>query len=145
MRFGCNTTAGPEEPEAVAEAAVSDEMVEDMERLLEEVRGEKCRLAAASYLDGSVTCSSSAAGKPVMERLHDYDIPSSTASARPVLTHAPPKLEPMACKPSFFDVALNYVRDYPVEELEQALEEHGGDGKSSSDATSKGLLGWFRR
>lgn len=112
-----------------------DEMLEKLESLLEEMRGEKCRLLAVSYL-GENTVSTS--GKPLLERLHDYDIPSASTP----LAHVPPRLEPMACKPSFFDVALNYVSDYPVEELEQACEEFG-DGKSTE--STKGFLGWFRR
>jgi hypothetical protein len=86
----------------------------------------------------SSKASSTSSGRCLLERLHDYDIPSSSAP----LCHVPPKLEPMACKPSFFDVALNYVSDYPVEELRRALEEHGG---GTTTTTSKGLLGWFRR
>ncbi len=52
----------------------------------------------------------------------------------------------MACKPSFFDVALNYVSEYPdpdpvpVDELERAMEEYNG-----VEAASSGILGWFRR
>ncbi|KAL7528438.1 hypothetical protein ACHAXR_002449, partial [Thalassiosira sp. AJA248-18] len=112
-----------------------DDLLENVGSVLEEMRGEKCRVLAVSYLSKNTTSTS---GKPLLERLHDYDIPSVPASS---ITHVPPKLEPMACKPSFFDVALNYVSDYPTEELEHALEEHG-EGASSA---SKGFLGWFRR
>lgn len=113
-----------------------DELLEKLKNVLEEMRGEKCRVLAVSYLNKN-TSSLSTSEKPLLERLHDYDIPSASAP----LTHVPPKLEPMACKPSFFDVALNYVSDYPVEELEHAVEY--GDGASSS--AGKGILGWFRR
>lgn len=116
-----------------------DELLENLESALEEMRGEKCRVLAVSYLSMNAS-SSTRAGKSLLERLHDYDIPS--AATMPLLTHVPPKLEPMACKPSFFDVALNYVSDYPVEDLEQALEEHG---EQNSSAASTGFLGWFRR
>ena len=113
-----------------------DELLETLEGALEEMRGEKCRMLAVSYLNKN---KSSTADKCVLERLYDYDIPSASTP----LAHVPPKLEPMACKPSFFDVALNYVSDYPTDELEQVLEEHV-DGASSS-GESKGILGWFRR
>lgn len=92
-------------------------------------------MLAVSYLNSNT---SSTADKCVLERLHDYDIPSATTP----LAHVPPKLEPMACKPSFFDVALNFVSDYPTAELEQVIEEHG-DGSSGGE--SKGIMGWFRR
>lgn len=113
-----------------------DELLETLEGALEEMRGEKCRMVAVSYLNKN---KSSTADKCVLERLYDYDIPSASTP----LAHVPPKLEPMACKPSFFDVALNYVSDYPTDELEQVLEEHV-DGASGS-GESKGILGWFRR
>jgi len=111
-----------------------DDLLENLENVLEEMRGEKCRVVAVSYLSKHTLSTS---GKCLLERLHDYDVPSAGTP----LTHVPPKLMPMACKPSFFDVALNYVSDYPAEELERVLEEHG-DGKS---AASTGFMGWFRR
>lgn len=112
-----------------------DELLANLDGAVEGMRGEKCRILAVSYLNAKA---SSTSGKCLLERLHDYGIPSASAP----LSHVPPKLEPMACKPSFFDVALNYVSDYPVEELRQALDKHGG---GASRITSKGLLGWFRR
>jgi hypothetical protein len=111
--------------------------LEILESALEGMRGERCRVLAVSYLNANAS-SSSTPGKCLLERLHDYDTPSATT----VLCHVPPKLEPMACKPSFFDVALNYVSEYPVEELRRALEGRGDGGTTTA---SRGLLGWFRR
>ena len=112
-----------------------DELLANLDGAVEGMRGEKCRILAVSYLNAKA---SSTSGKCLLKRLHDYGITSALAP----LSHVPPKLEPMACKPSFFDVALNYVSEYPVEELRQALDKHGG---GASRITSKGLLGWFRR
>lgn len=109
-------------------------LLEHLEGVREELRGEKCRALAAAYLGRS---RGAASEQCLLDRLHDYDAPSAV-----VLSHVPPKLEPMACKPSFFDVALNYVSDYPAEELERALGEHG-DKKDGAAGT--GFLGWFRR
>lgn len=114
-------------------------LLEGLEGVLEEMRGEKCRALAVSYLSGRLS-STTTSGRCLLERLHDYDVPP--AGTTPLLAHVPPKLEPMACKPSFFDVALNYVSDYPTEELERALQKHG-DEKSSVATT--GFLGWFWR
>jgi hypothetical protein len=111
--------------------------LENLEGALEGMRGERCRVLAVSYLNAN-SPSSSTSGKCLLERLHDYDTPSASST----LCHVPPKLEPMACKPSFFDVALNYVSDYPVEELRRALE---GCGDGGTTTASRGLLGWFRR
>lgn len=110
-----------------------DALLESLEKVAAEMRGEKCRVLALSYLSKS---SSTGSGKCLLQRLHDYNIPSSPKS----IAHVPPKLEPMACKPSFFDVALNYVSEYPVDELERAMEEYNG-----AEAASSGILGWFRR
>ena len=112
-------------------------LLENLEGALGGIRGERCCVLAVSYLDASAS-SSSTPGRCLLERLHDYDATSASAT----LCHVPPKLEPMACKPSFFDVALNYVSDYPVEELRRALEGHGDGGAITA---SRGLLGWFRR
>ena len=96
-----------------------DALLEGLEKVAAEMRGEKCRVLALSFLSKS---SSTGSGKCLLQRLHDYNIPSSPKS----IAHVPPKLEPMACKPSFFDVALNYVSDYPVDELDRAMEENKG-------------------
>lgn len=110
-----------------------DALLESLEKVAAEMRGEKCRVLALSYLSKS---SSTGSGKCLLQRLHDYNIPSSPKS----IAHVPPKLEPMACKPSFFDVALNYVSEYPVDELDRAMEEYNG-----AETASSGILGWFRR
>ena len=124
--------------EALEEIGACDQMengdvlLEGLEKVAAEMRGEKCRVLALSYLSKS----SLGSEKCLLERLHDYNIPSSPKS----IAHVPPKLVPMACKPSFFDVALNYVSEYPVEELDVAMEEY-----NRASAASSGILGWFRR
>lgn len=111
-----------------------DKLLEQLEGVLEEMRGEKCRVIADLWLKRD---ESSISEKCLLDRLFDYDIPSNSTP----LAHVPPKLIPMACKPSFFDVAWNYVSVYPVDELERALkgQEDGATTKQS------GFLGWFRR
>jgi signal recognition particle subunit SRP68 len=110
-----------------------DELLTRLEKVVEEMKGEKCRVFAMSYLSKTGPSKSSL---PLLARLHDYDIPANPT----YVTDVPPKLEPIACKPSFFDVALNYVSEYPVEDLERVLELHGEKAGGTS-----GLLGWFRR
>ncbi len=111
-----------------------DALLEILDKVASEMRGEKCRVLALAYLSKS---SSSSSRKCLLQRLHDINMPSSPTS----VSHVPPKLEPMACKPSFFDVALNYVSEYPVDELDRAMEEYNG----AETAASSGILGWFRR
>lgn len=78
----------------------SDTLLERLENVTSEMRGEKCRVLALSYLSKS---SSSSSRRCLLERLHDYEIPSSPT----LVSHVPPKLQPMACKPSFFLFWLN--------------------------------------
>jgi signal recognition particle subunit SRP68 len=110
-----------------------DELLERLEGVAEEMNGEKSSVFAASYLSKNMSCKSSL---PLLQRLHDYDLPATPTH----LTDMPPKLEPIACKPSFFDVALNYVSEYPIEEIEKILQDH-----SETKPTGSGFLGWFRR
>ena len=122
-----------EEINACDQMEQRDEILERLEKVVKEMKGEKCRVFAVSYLSKTGPSKSSL---PLLARLHDYDIPANPA----FIADVPPKLEPIACKPSFFDVALNYVSDYPIDELEKVLKIHGEDAAASS-----GLLGWFRR
>ncbi|KAL3801028.1 hypothetical protein HJC23_002321 [Cyclotella cryptica] len=110
-----------------------DEILERLSNVVEEMKGEKCRVFAMAYLSANYSSNTSL---PLLQRLHDYDIPATPT----YIADVPPKLEPIACKPSFFDVALNYVADYPMEDLERVLEMQGEKATGSS-----GLLGWFRR
>ena len=111
-----------------------DEILERLEKVVEEMKGDKCRVFAMSYLSKTGPSKSSL---PLLARLHDYDIPANPL----YLTDVPPKLQPILSRPSFFDVALNYVSEYPVEELERVLEAH----TEQAGGSSTGLLGWFRR
>mmetsp|Transcript_10193 Transcript_10193/g.21284 ORF Transcript_10193/g.21284 Transcript_10193/m.21284 type:complete len:727 (-) Transcript_10193:75-2255(-) len=121
-----------------------DEMLEHLEKVVGEIKGEKCRVVAVSYLNKkasfSSSSSSSQSASSLLHRLHSYEVPSNPTKS---IASVPPKLEPMVCKPSFFDVALNYISEYPVEELESAMEECLG--KKDSGVASTGILGWFRR
>ncbi|KAL7519659.1 hypothetical protein ACHAWX_004414 [Stephanocyclus meneghinianus] len=110
-----------------------DEILERLNSVMDEMKGEKCRVFAMAYLTAN---RSSKTSLPLLQRLHDFDIPVTPT----YIADVPPKLELIACKPSFFDVALNYVADYPMEDLERVLEMHGEKATGSS-----GLLGWFRR
>jgi signal recognition particle subunit SRP68 len=112
-----------------------DKLLEQLDGVLEEMRGEKCRVIADLWLKKDAT---SISEKCLLDRLFDYDIPSNSTP----LAHVPPKLIPMACKPSFFDVAWNYVSVYPVDELERAF---GGHEEKDGASTKSGFLGWFRR
>ncbi|KAL7463400.1 hypothetical protein ACHAXS_003777 [Conticribra weissflogii] len=136
--------------EALEEIAACDkmeegeEMLEHLETVVGEIKGEKSRVVAVSYLSKTASLSSSSSSSQsassLLHRLHSYEVPSNPTKS---ITSVPPKLEPMACKPSFFDVALNYVSEYPVEELEKAMEECLG--KKDAGVASTGILGWFRR
>lgn len=111
-----------------------DEYLDQLEGILNEMKGLKCRMFAVSYLSAS----SSSSNRPLLQRLHDYDVPSNPTD----VVDMPPRVQGIVCKSSFFDVALNYVSEYPAEELDREMSKFGQDDKGSS---SSGLFGWFRR
>jgi len=48
-----------------------------------------------------------------------------------------PPLEPIICKPSFFDIAGTYACEYPMDVLQMHIQ-------STKPPSSRGILGWFR-
>jgi signal recognition particle subunit SRP68 len=129
--------------QAVEEIAACENMeggdayLTSMEDLEGDIRVAKCRAAASAYIlsAGSGMMSSKSVSRSLLERLDDATIHDSD-----VLAHVPPKPEPIPCKPTFFDIALNHINtEPPVAQLQQHIADlEKGQGGSS-------LLGWFRR
>jgi hypothetical protein len=112
----------------------ADELIDSMAALETEITGAKCRAEACAYLAKCGSSASSATtGATLLRRLDDFD--SGGRSFR--LANVPPALEPIACKPSFFDIAHNYVTDFLDDDLEFHVNAH--------KLQSKGFLNWFRK
>mmetsp|Transcript_32538 Transcript_32538/g.43257 ORF Transcript_32538/g.43257 Transcript_32538/m.43257 type:complete len:114 (+) Transcript_32538:1053-1394(+) len=79
------------------------------------------------------------AGRSLLSRLDDFDSGGKTFH----LVDVPPHLEPIPCKPTFFDIALNHVGEFPMEELQMFVDEYSKEKQEQQ--RSGGILGWFRR
>lgn len=73
--------------------------------------------------------------KPVSERLHQYSDNASLATTKPNLAPFPPEFQPVACKPFFFDIALNHI-EFPS--LEGKIEN-----KDAAGGLTGFLKGWW--
>lgn len=81
--------------------------------------------------------------KPLYERLNVYKEDPQLNSKNPNVFKLMPEMEPIPCKPLFFDLALNYV-EFPSLEHKMdasAKKEAAGEGKGISGLV-KGFLGW---
>lgn len=81
--------------------------------------------------------------KPLYERLNVYKEDPQLNSKNPNVFKLMPEMEPIPCKPLFFDLALNYV-EFPSLEGKMdvsAKKEAAGEGKGISGLV-KGFLGW---
>ncbi|KDR24278.1 signal recognition particle subunit SRP68 [Zootermopsis nevadensis] len=79
--------------------------------------------------------------KPLYERLGEYREDSSLVSRTPSVYKLPPEMQPIPCKPLFFDLAFNFV-EFPS--LEDKIEAAAGGKKGGAGLTGfvKGLWGW---
>eukprot|EP00558_Chaetoceros_sp_UNC1202_P004803 CAMPEP_0197242892 /NCGR_PEP_ID=MMETSP1429-20130617/8503_1 /TAXON_ID=49237 /ORGANISM="Chaetoceros sp., Strain UNC1202" /LENGTH=333 /DNA_ID=CAMNT_0042703005 /DNA_START=12 /DNA_END=1013 /DNA_ORIENTATION=+ len=123
-----------EEVAACQNMVSTDEIIESMVELEEEITVAQCRSKASAYLakrgSGASTVTS---GMNLLRRLEDFDSGGKVYR----LGDVPPALEPVPCKPFFFDVANNYVRNFPGEAL--AVHVHLKRKKN------RGLFSWFGR
>jgi len=120
--------------EAAEEMAAIDANIDVLVALEKEIVSERCRANASAFL---VMCGSNASsattGLPLVRRLDDFDAGGPTYN----LSSVPPSLEPIPCKPAFFDIANSYVTEFPLEDLQHHVNAH--------HLQSKGFLRWFRR
>mmetsp|Transcript_56477 Transcript_56477/g.168979 ORF Transcript_56477/g.168979 Transcript_56477/m.168979 type:complete len:691 (-) Transcript_56477:179-2251(-) len=120
---------------------------EAMDELGGAIEAETCRAAAGAFLAktraGAQSHPSSRSvvggGSGFLRRLDDFDASASCGDPPACLVDAPPLPEPIPCRPTFFDVALNHLGEFPLDDLTTHVGTHrqkkGGGG----------LLGWFSR
>ena len=128
-------TEAAEEIAACQDMENADELIEGMADLEQEIAAAKCRTKACAFLasrgSGASTVTS---GMTLLRRLDDFDAGGKTYR----LANVPPALEPIAAKPFFFDIANNYIADFPVGEIEDYVN-------FNKPQQRKGLLSWFNR
>ncbi|KAF9933910.1 signal recognition particle subunit srp68 [Linnemannia zychae] len=124
----------------------------DLEEIESKIRGRKCQVHAAWYLEkgqeddesieaklSSMNLDEKSLDEPALiKRLDSYPA-SITSKAHPTVPHLvdfPPALQPIPAKPLFFDIAFNHM-EYNLD----ALAERAGRPKASQNESSGG--GWF--
>ena len=124
-----------EEIAACQEMEMADELIEFMADLQKEITAVQVRTRASSFLASRGSEASSATtGLTLLRRLDDFDSGGKTSH----IADVPPALEPIPCKPAFFDIANNYVNEFPMDEL----EFHSNAVKAKG---SRGFMSWFRK
>ena len=128
-----------EEVSACHDMENADEIIESMVDLEGDIEAAECRARACAYLaqcrDNGGTESSKKIHGGILRRLDDFD---AVVSDPTDLAQAPPTPDYVACKPTFFDIAYNYVGEYPTEELKRLADVHRQQKRG-------GLLSWFSR
>uniref|UniRef100_A0A1B6CIN9 Signal recognition particle subunit SRP68 n=1 Tax=Clastoptera arizonana TaxID=38151 RepID=A0A1B6CIN9_9HEMI len=135
---------------ALKSKPLEDEVKTKLNSLIEDVDGARYSSLAYAVLeedDGENNASQIQTNKafkgkkvPLFERLDEYKEDQALTTKQPNVIKLPPEMEPIPCKPLFFDLALNLV-EFPS--LEDKLEV---SGKKTNPAGLtgfvKGLWGW---
>mmetsp|Transcript_14834 Transcript_14834/g.14286 ORF Transcript_14834/g.14286 Transcript_14834/m.14286 type:complete len:688 (-) Transcript_14834:292-2355(-) len=110
-----------------------DTLIESMVDLEKDIEGAKCKAEAHAYLVklGSAGATLGDCGRSLIHRLDDFDSGGKTYR----LVDIPPSCETITCKPTFFDIANNYISEMPIDELQMHID--------NNKKQSKSLLGWF--
>ncbi|XP_014241253.1 signal recognition particle subunit SRP68 [Cimex lectularius] len=75
----------------------------------------------------------------LVDRLDEYLEDPKLATKQANIIKLPPEMQPIPCKPLYFDVAMNYL-SFPS--LEDKLEKKTNQGQSSLTSFVKGIWGW---
>ncbi|KAG8294725.1 signal recognition particle subunit srp68 [Homalodisca vitripennis] len=135
--------------ESYARAAQTSvaEMHTALTQLIEEVDGARYSSLAHAVLedDSSEQPAQAATSKakkkiPLVDRLEEYREDPALTTKQPNVIKLPPDMQPVPCKPLFFDLALNLVK-YPS--LEDKLDTTGKKANPAGlTSFVKGLWGW---
>lgn len=120
---------------------------------------ESCKFSAHAYsvlADDGITTSANSEGllygdasakskqknlksKPLYERLSHYIEDQQLNTKNPNVFKLTPDIEPIPCKPLFFDLALNFV-EFPS--MEDKIEPANKGNKQGISGFVKGFLNW---
>lgn len=115
-----------------------------LESLVKLIEGSKFSAHAYSVLEdgdsdsGALYGKTSKITKPLYERLSEYREDPSLNSRNPNVFKLTPEMQPIPCKPLFFDLASNFV-DFP--DLDDKTQSDSGKSAGISGFV-KGFLGW---
>lgn len=117
----------------------------ELKKMVSSIDGSKFSAHAYSVLEddnsedaSGVSTKSQKTTKPLYERLSQYKEDQSLHTRAPNVFKLTPDMEPIPCKPLFFDLAMNYLE---LPSLEDKLESPGKKGASITGFV-KGFLGW---
>eukprot|EP00053_Salpingoeca_punica_P019672 m.200713 g.200713 ORF g.200713 m.200713 type:complete len:616 (-) comp17697_c0_seq3:6002-7849(-) len=125
------------------------EQVDDLDKLLFRIKGQKISLHAAHILAESEDKESKdgqtgAAAKPLSERLNTYSADPALTAPDAKLVVMPPEFQTIPCKPLFFDLANNYLEFpdlTPRFETNKSLAANAATAGASAVSAVKGALG----
>lgn len=120
-------------------------LTEELKKLIKTI--ESCKFSAHAYSilehvpsnDSTSVGKSQKINKPLYERLDIYKEDPQLLSKNPNIFKITPEMQPIPCKPLFFDLALNYV-EFPS--LEEKTENTSGKKSAGISGFVKGFLGW---
>lgn len=116
---------------------------QDIKQLVSKIECSQFSAQAYSVLESDTTDEINLYGKStkptkcLFERLSEYKEDAALNSKQPNVFKMPPEMEPVPCKPLFFDLAWNFV-EFPS--LEDKIQT--GDNKKGLSGLVKGFLGW---
>jgi len=123
-----------EEIAACSDMERADQYIQYLMDLEMDLSKAKCQARVAALLSrNGGGRSPSVPHQSFLRRLDDFESCVSSLQDKGAL----PPLEPIICKPSFFDVAGTYVCEYPLDKLQMHID-------SSKPPSSRGIMGWFR-
>lgn len=111
--------------------------------LEKKIQGAQCAAHAHSILEDQEDDASQ--GKQVKtkkyleERLHEYFEDPSLLGKQPNICKIPPPMEPVPCKPLFFDIAFNKI-EFP--DLSDKIQTSNKNEKGGISGFVKGIWGW---
>lgn len=94
------------------------------------------------YIDGSGRKQKSLKSKPLVERLSNYVEDQQLNSKNPNVSKLTPDIEPIPCKPLFFDLALNFVELPSLEDKVDSPVKSKQQQQQGISGFVKGFLGW---
>uniref|UniRef100_A0A1B0CSX8 Signal recognition particle subunit SRP68 n=1 Tax=Lutzomyia longipalpis TaxID=7200 RepID=A0A1B0CSX8_LUTLO len=119
---------------------------EELRQLINTIEGCKYPAHAYSVLEddpadeaGALPERAQKSSKPLYERLSEYKEDASLHTKNPNVFRLTPEMQPIPCKPLFFDLALNFVQ-FPS--LEDKIDSPGKKQPAGISGFVKGFLGW---
>uniref|UniRef100_U5EUQ1 Signal recognition particle subunit SRP68 n=1 Tax=Corethrella appendiculata TaxID=1370023 RepID=U5EUQ1_9DIPT len=117
----------------------------ELNELIKTIEG--CKFSAHAYSvleedtgeDSVLYGKTQKSSKPLFERLSQYKEDAALNSRNPNVFKLTPDMQPIPCKPLFFDLALNFV-EFPS--LEDKIEVSNKQKAAGISGFVKGFLGW---